>query len=132
VVGVPLMVMAPPLFEDSESPAGSDPTVIAHAYGAIPPDPLQTAVKVIPSVAGPVAGLQLILKPLGGEGPVLLEIVPLNDWVACCAGVPPSVTRTVNAYGPAAVAGPLIVIVLPVVPLRVSPAGSAPALIDQL
>lgn len=71
--------------------------------------------------------------PEGSDTVVILRVAGLmkilSDWVAVCAGLPLSVSFTVNADAPATVGVPVIV---PVDGFSVKPVGSDPEEMAQL
>jgi hypothetical protein len=114
VVGVPLIA---PLAA-SDSPAGSEPTVVDHV---LPPDPpLATRVCEYATPTVPLGSEEVVTVNCGGA------MVMLNACDAVAFEL--SFTCTVKLEAPAAIGVPLIA------PLAASdsPAGSEPAVVDQL
>jgi len=117
-VGVPLSA---PVAAFSVTPAGNAPEVIDHVYGVMPP------------VAASVAAYATPTCPFGKDGVVIVTVlaailkVKLADFET--AGDSESVTCAVIVKLPDAVGVPLSA---PVAPFSVTPAGRAPAVIDQL
>ena len=117
VVGVPVIV---PVL-DNVRPAGRDPALMVHVYGAVPPDtPRVCCGYAVPAVP---PGSDVVVM-VGGVAAALMTI---------CSGCvaerfAASVTWAVKLDVPAVVGVPLIMPVLD----NVRPAGSDPALIDQV
>jgi hypothetical protein len=65
-VGVPLIVA---LVADALNlkPAGSEPAPIDQLYGDVPPETVQLAAYAVPTVAGPVRGVQVIDSLVFGQ-----------------------------------------------------------------
>ena len=116
-VGVPLSA---PVAAFSVTPAGNAPEVIDHVYGVMPP------------VAASVAAYATPTCPFGKDGVVIVTVlaailkVKLADFET--AGDSESVTCAVIVKLPDAVGVPLSA----PAELSVTPAGNAPAVIDQL
>lgn len=102
-----------PVDDVSVRPGGSDPAETLHAYGVVPPVAANVVVYDVPSEP---AGRVAVVTVTGA----VTEMV--SDRVAVRPAE--SVTFAVNEVLPVAVGIPLIT---PVLPSRVSPAGSEPA-----
>jgi hypothetical protein len=114
-VGVP--EITPELL--SVSPAGSAPAVSVQVKGVTPPLAVRVSLYAVPTMP---SGNRLVVM-------VSPAIVMWNGWLTVCAvGVLESVTVTAKSALPAAVGVPEITPEL----LRVSPAGSAPAVSVQV
>ena len=87
-VAVPLIVTVPPEVDLSRTPAGSDPALIDHVYGAVPPVAVQLAEYGAAFETGPVVGVQFTVNPGGAT-------VPEYACVAACGEAAASRTRTV-------------------------------------
>ena len=117
-VGVPEMS---PVAGCSLSPAGSAPAVIDQVYLGMPPAAASVAEYNVPTVP---CGSTTVVTANGATSTV---IDSLADAVA--AGVSESVTVTVKSAVPTADEVPEII---PVAGCSLSPAGNAPAVIDQV
>jgi hypothetical protein len=113
-VGIPLIVPLAP----SDSPAGSEPALNDQLLPPVPPLAESAWLYVAPTV------------PLGSDDVVIVKGAGVTVMLRACVSVAfeLSFTRTLKVEVPAAAGIPLIV------PLAESdsPAGSEPALIDQL
>lgn len=112
IVGVPLTVQ--PV---SASPAGSAP-VMEQEYGAAPP-----VAVMVELYATPTAPLGNVFVRASARGWMTI----VSTALTLCAGFPESVTFTVMVELPAVVGVPLTRH-----PVRESPAGKVPAVIEQL
>ena len=111
VVGVPLTT-----HPVSERPCGNAP-VIKQLYGEVPPLAVIVALYATPTV--PFGKVFVIVSALGAITIVSLALM-------LCVGLLESVTFTVTVELPAVVGVPLTA-----QPLRLSPAGSVPAVIEH-
>src|SRR5579872_1695647 len=115
-VGVPVMLPEDP---PSVRPAGSEPCVMDHVYGDVPP--------VAPSVT---VVYDTLTVPFGSVGAVVMVgpgvIVNEKSWLA--EPPPLSVTFAVKLNGPEAVGVPLTAPLEP----SVIPCGSAPPTTDHV
>lgn len=116
VVGVPVTAQFAPRL----SPAGREPEVIAQLYGDVPPLAPIVAEYGVPTV--PPGSVPVVI--VSAAGAIVMLTVPIAD----CAGLPESVTFTVTVEVPAVVGVPVTAQFVP----RVRPAGSVPAVIEQL
>jgi len=113
LVGMPEIT---PLDAASVSPAGKDPKVIAHVYGAVPPAAMSDVLYAAP------------LVPLDNDDAVVIVSGPLTTKVNTLNTLAPaaSVTVAVKLNAAALVGKPEM---MPVSEASVSPAGSDPDVI---
>ena len=120
-VGVPEIV---PLEAFNVSPPGNAPELMLQLYGVVPPLPASVVEYAVPLCP---AGTELVVICTGVTA---AATVMLSDCVAVFGvGEVESVTFAVKLKLPEVVGVPLI---CPDVAFRLSPAGSAPELTDQL
>lgn len=105
----------------SDSPGGSEPEVIDHVYGEVPPDAASVWLYANPTWP---AGSELVVT-CSVDGPVVID----SGCVVCCVGVELSITSTVKLEVPGEPVG--VPEISPVEVLRVNPAGSDPELSDH-
>jgi len=114
-VGVPVTEPS----EESDTPGGKSPDVLAHESGGVPPVAARVCEYAMPAIpGGKEDGVEM-----ASAGSTAIERL----LCAVCCGVLLSATRTVKFAEPAALAVPVIV-----APLSVSPVGSDPVMMDQL
>lgn len=107
-----------PVPVSSERPAGSDPTLMAQVYGAVPPAAASVWLYAV-----------LTVPPASDAVEIESGVITVMDrsFVAVLLAV--SVARTVKLYVPAVAGVPLI---LPVEEVRRTPVGSEPLAIAQV
>jgi len=122
---VPLVVGLPetmPVVAARLSPAGSEPAVIDHVYGGVPPFAVIGFEYAV--LTAPEGSVALIVNAGGAAAATTIE--SCTDCV--CAGLPESVTVAVKLVVPLAVGVPEIT---PVAEASDRPAGRLPLVIDQ-